>query len=188
MNRKMVKVTKKLFFLLLLLIICGTLSGCASIIKGNKENMTFTSDPKQATLQIFNYRSGKEITHATTPHTIVLNCSQGYFKKAFYRVVVSKEGYEKKEFQIAGRASGWYVGGNILFGGLIGWLIVDPATGSMWTLKCGKWDSKLNKYIVDECVVQKKDTITIVLKKVSELPLSMRKELKLLGVLQKIES
>lgn len=27
--------------------------------------------------------------------------------------------------------SGWYVG-NVVFGGLIGLLIVDPATGAMW--------------------------------------------------------
>ena len=188
MDRKMVQVAKKLFLLLVLLIIFGTLSGCASIIKGGKENMTFRSDPEGATLQIYNDRSGEEIAHETTPETIVLNCSQGYFKKALYRVVVSKEGYEANEFSIVGRASGWYVGGNILFGGLIGWLIVDPATGSMWTLKCGKWDSKLNKYIAGECVVQQKDTIRIVLKKVSELPLSMRKELKMLEVLQKVES
>ena len=31
--------------------------------------------------------------------------------------------------------SGWYAGGNLFFGGLIGYLIVDPMTGAMWTLK-----------------------------------------------------
>jgi hypothetical protein len=31
------------------------------------------------------------------------------------------------------RINGWYVG-NIVFGGLIGWLIVDPLTGAMWAL------------------------------------------------------
>jgi len=30
---------------------------------------------------------------------------------------------------------GWYIAGNLLFGGLIGYFIVDPATGAMWTLK-----------------------------------------------------
>ncbi|MDY5520178.1 hypothetical protein, partial [Campylobacter lanienae] len=25
--------------------------------------------------------------------------------------------------------------GNFIFGGLLGWLIVDPATGAMWNLK-----------------------------------------------------
>ena len=32
------------------------------------------------------------------------------------------------------RMNGWYLG-NIIFGGLIGALIVDPATGAMWTFK-----------------------------------------------------
>lgn len=30
--------------------------------------------------------------------------------------------------------NGWYLAGNILLGGLIGWIIVDPITGGMWTL------------------------------------------------------
>ncbi len=29
--------------------------------------------------------------------------------------------------------SGWYIG-NLLFGGIVGLLIVDPATGAMWKL------------------------------------------------------
>lgn len=28
----------------------------------------------------------------------------------------------------------WYAVGNLFIGGLVGWLIVDPATGAMWTL------------------------------------------------------
>ena len=34
---------------------------------------------------------------------------------------------------MSSRINGWYVG-NIVFGGFIGWLIVDPLTGAMWTL------------------------------------------------------
>jgi hypothetical protein len=32
------------------------------------------------------------------------------------------------------RLNGWYIGGNLVFGGLVGWLIVDPLTGAMWTI------------------------------------------------------
>jgi hypothetical protein len=32
------------------------------------------------------------------------------------------------------RINGWYVG-NIVFGGIIGSLIVDPLTGAMWALE-----------------------------------------------------
>jgi hypothetical protein len=39
--------------------------------------------------------------------------------------------------------SGWYFG-NIIFGGLIGMLAVDPATGAMWNIEPGKIDRKLN--------------------------------------------
>lgn len=36
---------------------------------------------------------------------------------------------------IKASANGWYIGGNIVFGGLIGWLAVDPFNGGMYTLK-----------------------------------------------------
>jgi hypothetical protein len=32
------------------------------------------------------------------------------------------------------KLDGWYIG-NIVFGGLIGMLIVDPATGAMWKIE-----------------------------------------------------
>jgi len=35
---------------------------------------------------------------------------------------------------VQGEVNGWYFG-NVIFGGLIGLLAVDPATGAMYTLK-----------------------------------------------------
>jgi hypothetical protein len=29
---------------------------------------------------------------------------------------------------------GWYVAGNLFLGGLIGWLVIDPASGAMWKI------------------------------------------------------
>jgi hypothetical protein len=44
-------------------------------------------------------------------------------------------GYPKKEvFLDTTLRWGWYLFGNVVFGGLIGILIVDPATGAMWAL------------------------------------------------------
>ena len=37
------------------------------------------------------------------------------------------------QLKIDGAINGWYFG-NIIFGGLIGMLAVDPATGAMYTL------------------------------------------------------
>ena len=46
-----------------------------------------------------------------------------------------KEGYVPYSAKIERGVDGWYILGNLFFGGLIGWLIVDPATGAMWTLR-----------------------------------------------------
>jgi hypothetical protein len=41
--------------------------------------------------------------------------------------------YDTRTVPIDFKLDGWYIG-NIIFGGLIGFLIVDPATGAMWKL------------------------------------------------------
>lgn len=62
-----------------------------------------------------------------------------------YKVLVSKEGYKDIEFTIDSRANGIYLAGNLVFGGLIGWLVVDPLTGAMWTLDISKNPNIENK-------------------------------------------
>jgi hypothetical protein len=42
-------------------------------------------------------------------------------------------GYETKKINVECSINGWYFG-NIVFGGLIGFLIVDPVTGAMFKL------------------------------------------------------
>ena len=54
-----------------------------------------------------------------------------------------KEGYGKQVATISAELDGWYIG-NIVFGGLIGMLIVDPATGAMWRL-----DDSVNASLVE---------------------------------------
>ena len=46
---------------------------------------------------------------------------------------MKKIGFEDKVISIESSMDGWYIA-NILFGGLIGMLAVDPATGAMWKL------------------------------------------------------
>lgn len=55
--------------------------------------------------------------------------------KKNYQVTLSKDGYSAVTLPIKASANGWYIGGNIVFGGLIGWLAVDPFNGGMYTLK-----------------------------------------------------
>ena len=63
-----------------------------------------------------------------------MKAGAGFFKGENYTVAFQKAGYGSYEATITRGIDGWYFG-NLLFGGLIGILIVDPATGAMWTLK-----------------------------------------------------
>ena len=66
--------------------------------------------------------------------TVTLKKGRGYFKPENYTVRFTKEGFQPRELKCEGEVNGWYFG-NIIFGGLIGLLAVDPATGAMYTLK-----------------------------------------------------
>ncbi|OAT60926.1 hypothetical protein M993_00400 [Obesumbacterium proteus ATCC 12841] len=57
-----------------------------------------------------------------------------YFGKKNYQITFSKADFQPVTLPIKASANGWYIGGNILFGGLIGWLVVDPFNGGMYSL------------------------------------------------------
>ncbi len=78
--------------------------------------------------------AGALVANGRTPFTAMLAKSTGFFQGAKYRVVLELPGYQASEALIDTSVNGWYIAGNIVFGGLIGWLIVDPATGAMWSL------------------------------------------------------
>jgi PEGA domain-containing protein len=110
-------------------------SGCASIIRGSgPESVSIRSSPGDANVKIYDANTGMQISSGKTPVLVSLAKSRGFFQGGKYRVVIEKPGFEKREVIIDSHVSGWYIAGNIVFGGLIGWLIVDPATGAMWTL------------------------------------------------------
>ncbi len=54
------------------------------------------------------------------------------------------DGYESKIIPINCSINGWYFG-NIIFGGLIGLIIVDPATGAMYRLDLENINETLEK-------------------------------------------
>lgn len=132
----------KMFAICLFLVM---FSSCASIIKGGTQVMNVKTDPPQANCVISNMRNGSEVAHITSPSATVLQRGTGYFEKGQYKVSCLKDGYEKKEVALEGSAGGWYIAGNLLFGGLIGWFIVDPITGAMWNLEPETVDLTLSK-------------------------------------------
>jgi hypothetical protein len=114
-------------------LLLGT-SSCASILGKSQYPVTITSQPDRANITIVD-DEGKQVYSGTTPTTVTLATKAGYFKGRHYTVTFSKDGYEKHTAEIRRGVSNWYIFGNMVFGGLIGWLIVDPATGAMWTLE-----------------------------------------------------
>jgi hypothetical protein len=116
-----------------LVIVVFFLTGCASIVSKSDWPVRIGSTPEGADVTITDVGEGKKVFTGKTPTTVTLSSKGGFFKGKTYSVQVSKEGYTTQTAEIRSTINGWYIG-NLLFGGLIGLLIVDPATGAMWTL------------------------------------------------------
>ncbi len=110
-----------------------TLASCATLMgQSAPETLNVRSTPDQARI-IITDESGTKIFEGKTPTALPLEKKKGYFSGKKYDVRISKEGYDEQIVTVDTKVGGWYIG-NILFGGLLGLLIVDPATGAMWTL------------------------------------------------------
>jgi len=108
------------------------MSGCSSIISKSDYAVAINSNPGGAAFVVTN-KAGQKVQSGVTPSTVTLKSSAGYFKGETYTVVLNKEGFSEKTYTLTSSIDGWYFG-NILIGGLIGMLIVDPATGAMYNL------------------------------------------------------
>lgn len=71
-----------------------------------------------------------------------MKSGSGFFTSESYLVKIALDGYEEKTIPVKCTINGWYFG-NIVFGGLIGLLIVDPATGAMYRLETNTIDESL---------------------------------------------
>ena len=102
-------------------------TGCASIVSKSHWPVTVTSNPPGQSVSVRN-EEGVVVHSGVTPFTVTLPASNGYFGKMDYTLEGSN-GTVALEADL----NLWYIG-NIVFGGLIGLVIVDPLTGAMWHL------------------------------------------------------
>lgn len=137
MSNRLVYQTIASLFIFALLVGCATIMG-----KSSPETLNVRSNPEQATVVITD-EFGTKIFEGKTPTTIALEKKKGYFRGKKYSVRITKEGYREHNITVDTKVNGWYIGGNLIFGGLIGWLIVDPATGGMWSLDTNELDVTL---------------------------------------------
>jgi len=118
-------------------------SSCASIVSKSTYPLSINSSPSNAKVSITD-KKGKEIYLGNTPATVKLKAGAGFFSRAEYQVKFSSPGYDDKIVPITFKLDGWYFG-NILFGGLLGMLIIDPATGAMWKIETEFLNETLSK-------------------------------------------
>lgn len=144
-------------------------SSCATILGSSIYPVSINTNPPGATISITDKRS-KEVFKGTTPATVALKSSAGYFSKAEYQIKLSLPGFNEKVVPVIYRLNGWYFG-NIFLGGLIGMLIVDPATGAMWKLDT----PPINVTLYKSTTVQKEPTLKIM--DIKDIPENLKSSL-----------
>jgi len=123
---------KKITLIILCSTLCVLFSSCASIFTKSSYPVAISSTPEGANISIVN-KKGEEVYVGKTPATVQLDASSKYMSGEKLTVTISKLGYEEQKVYIHSKIEGWYWG-NILLGGLIGMLVVDPLTGAMYKL------------------------------------------------------
>lgn len=82
-------------------------SGCATIVSGSTQLVSFTSNPEGATIELDGRTLGK------APLTVTIK------KKSGQRIAASLPGYKTVALPLETRQNGWFWG-NIVFGGFVG--------------------------------------------------------------------
>jgi hypothetical protein len=111
--------------------LAASISGCAAVISRSSYPVFIDSEPREASFVIRD-DDGSDVYAGTTPETVALDSSAGAFDAAEYTVTFQKPGHHECVARIEGELDSWYFG-NILFPGLLGFLI-DPLLGGMWEL------------------------------------------------------
>ena len=124
---------KRIFVSVAMALLAAATSGCATIVAKSSQSVTVTSTPPGAAVTVTN-RAGTVVHSGNTPLTVTLKKGAGYFRPENYTLRFTKDGFDPSEMHLKGTVSGWYFG-NLVFGGLIGMVAVDPATGAMYKLR-----------------------------------------------------
>ena len=119
----------------------SVLAGCATIVHSGPRSISIASTPPGARVSIYD-RSNALVQQNTTPFIAQLPTRYGYFKGQTYRLVFELPAHQTTEVTLKSTVSGWYAG-NLIFGGLIGMLVIDPLSGAMYNLTPEKIEQPL---------------------------------------------
>lgn len=120
-----------------LLVICAfatclLMTSCATLFTKQSYPIVVNSEPNNANITVVN-KKGEQVFLGKTPATVTLDASSKYMSGERFTITISKKGYEDQQIYLNAKIEGWYWG-NLLLGGLIGMLVVDPLTGAMYKL------------------------------------------------------
>lgn len=119
---------------LVVVVLAAVCSACATIMGQPTQTLPISSAPSEAGITIVD-ETGAEVFKGATPTSVTLQKSSGkYWGKKNFTVTIAKPGFQTQVIPVTASANGWYIAGNLVFGGLIGWFIVDPLSGNMYTL------------------------------------------------------
>ena len=172
----------KIFIISFFIIISIIYSSCATIMSGSTQKIPITTQPSGAKITIYDINNNI-VYKGESPTTTVLKKGSGFFKKQSYRVVIEKEGYEKIEIIIDADISGWYLFGNFFLGGLVGWLLVDPLTGAMYTLNPDSINQELSKKY--SSFYNNEKDLVIILSEKQKIPQELLSHLKKINIKNK---
>jgi hypothetical protein len=170
----LMKAAEKTFVAALLLGVTFVLGGCATIVGDEDQLIPIGSDPDFASVVIVD-ESGRQVFSGTTPTSVTLQKSDGsYWGKKSYTLTVTRPGYASRTIPITARANGWYIAGNLVFGGLIGWFIVDPFNGGMYTLTPKQVEAELGRQAARE---ERRDDNGIRIVLIEDVPPALRAQM-----------
>lgn len=119
----------------LLIGIVSFASGCATIIDGTTQTVSFHSNPEGATVRV------NGTTLGVTPLAFDLK------KSKYNQVTFSKDGYKTLELPLESHLDGWFWG-NIVFGGLVG-STTDGVSGAVNEYSPGQYMVSLEPTIAN---------------------------------------
>lgn len=115
-------------------------TGCATIFSGTTQSVEIKTKP--GVRYVVTNAYGSEIARGDVPASVDLTRRAGYFSPQAYRIALSQPGYKSRSIAIEPGMNPWYFM-NILIGGFIGMVIVDPLTGAMYKFSPGEIDVTL---------------------------------------------
>lgn len=107
--------------------------GCASILSRSTYDVALDTNPTGHEVRVTD-RDGRIVHTGTTPVRLPLDSSAGFFRTESYTIEVLDGERVLAERTLDAGLDGWYFG-NVLFGWFLGFVIVDPITGAMWSFE-----------------------------------------------------